>query len=424
MNISILTYGSRGDLQPYLALAVGLQKAGHTVTLAGPQRFESFVASYNVHYVPLPGDPEELSRAFNEAGGNPFHMVASMRGHVLGIAPRVVGQMLHAAQNADLLVHSFAFTTGAHSLARHLNIPDVSVQTFPMFAPTGDYPNVAFPHLGRLGNFLSHWFADRVFWHGGNMGFRQIQRLLPESFPRALYWPFANPNERLRTPLLFAFSPSVIPPSAGWPANVSVTGYLFLEDTQSYQPPEALSAFLAAGPSPVCVSFGSMVNDRAEATGRVLLEAFARRGERAVILTGWGGWRAEPAPENILYLDSAPHSWLLPRCKIFIHHGGAGTTAAGLRAGIPAIVVPHAADQPFWGRRVQALGVGPAPIPVKKLTLPRLLTALAGAESPTVIAAAQALGSRIRAEDGIQAAVRLIEQARADFVARNPASQP
>jgi sterol 3beta-glucosyltransferase len=423
MNVSILTYGSRGDLQPYLALAVGLQKAGHTVTLSGPQRFESFVASYNIHYVPLPGDPEELSRAFNDSGDNPFRMVASMRSHVLGIAPQVVSQVLQAAQNADMLVHSFVFTTGAHSLARHLNIPDVSVQTFPMFAPTGDYPNVAFPHLGRLGNILSHRFATQVFWHGGNMGFKQIQRLLPDSFPRTLYWPFANPDERLRTPLLFAISPSVIPASADWPANVSVTGYLFLHD-EAYQPPEALSAFLAAGAPPICVSFGSMVNDRAEKTGRILLEAFARRNERAIILTGWGGWHAEPAPENILYLDSAPHSWLLPRCKTFIHHGGAGTTAAGLRAGIPAIVVPHAADQPFWGRRVQALGVGPAPIPVKKLTLARLLTALAGAESPAVIAAAQALGSRIRAEDGVRAAVRLIEQARADFAARNPTSQP
>jgi len=418
MNISILTYGSRGDLQPYLALAVGLQKADHAVTLAGPQRFESFVASYNVNYVPLPGDPEELSRAFNQAGDNPFRMVASMRNHVLGIAPQVVSQILHAAQNADLLVHSFAFTTGAHSLARHLNIPDVSVQTFPMFAPTGDYPNVAFPHLGRLGNLLSHRFATQVFWHGGNLGFGQIQHLLPDSFPRTLYWPFANPDERLRTPLLFAISPSVIPPSADWPANISVTGYLFLDD-ETYQPPEALSAFLAAGASPVCVSFGSMVNDRAEKTGRTLLEAFARRNERAVILTGWGGWRAEPIPENILYLDAAPHSWLLPRCKTFIHHGGAGTTAAGLRAGIPAIVVSHAADQPFWGRRVQALGVGPAPIPIKKLTAPRLLAALAQAEAPAVISAAQVLGRQIRAEDGLQAAIKLIEQENTRFTLKN-----
>jgi sterol 3beta-glucosyltransferase len=409
MNITILTYGSRGDLQPFLALAVGLQKAGHKVTLTGPQRFSDFAAAFDVTYVSLPGDPAELSLAFNQAGANPFQMVSAMRGHVLGIAPGVVRQIMQASQNADLLIHSFAFTTGAHSLARHLGIPDVSIQTFPVFTPTGDYPLAAFPNLGRLGNRFTHWLGTQIFWYGGNLGFRQIQHLLSDSFPRTLSWPFANPEARLRTPLLLAVSPSVLPIPADLPVNVSVCGYLFLDEAH-YQPPEALSRFLAAGSPPVCVSFGSMVNERAEQTGKLLLEVFAQRKERAIILTGWGGWKAHPAPENILYLDSAPHSWLLPHCKTFIHHGGAGTTAAGLRAGIPNIVVPHAADQPFWGRRVQALGAGPAPIAVKNLNAGRLLAALAVAESDSVISAAQALGGQIRAEDGIQAAVRLIEQ--------------
>jgi sterol 3beta-glucosyltransferase len=409
MSITILTYGSRGDLQPFLALAVGLQKAGHQVTLTGPQRFSDFVAAFGVDYVPLPGDPAELSLAFNQAGANPFRMVTAMRRHVYGIAPGVVRQIMQASQNADLLIHSFAFTTGAHSLARHLGIPDVSIQTFPVFTPTGDYPLAAFPNLGRLGNRFTHWLGTQIFWYGGNLGFRQIQHLLPDSFPRTLSWPFAHPDERLRTPLLLAVSPSVLPIPADLPANVSVCGYLFLDEAH-YQPPEALSRFLAAGPPPVCVSFGSMVSERAEQTGKLLLEVFASRKQRAVILTGWGGWKAHPAPENILYLDSAPHSWLLPHCKVFIHHGGAGTTAAGLRAGIPNIVVPHAADQPFWGRRVQALGAGPAPIAVKKLTAMRLFAALAQAETDAVISAAQALGRQIRAEDGVQTAVRLIEQ--------------
>jgi sterol 3beta-glucosyltransferase len=418
MNISILTYGSRGDIQPFLALAVGLQKAGHNVTLTGPRCFADFVAANKVEYASLAGDPEELSRAFNDAGSNPFRMATSMRGHVLGIAPQVVSQIVQAAQKADLLIHSFAFTTGGHSLARHLHIPDVSIQTFPMFAPTGDYPSPAFPHLGKLGNYFSHWFATQVFWHGGNMGFRQIQHLLTDAFPRKLYWPFANPDPRLRTPLLFAISPSVIPASAGWPDNVSVTGYLFLDD-ENYQPPASLSSFLAAGPAPVCVSFGSMLHEKAEKTGKLLLDVFAQCKQRAIILTGWGGWRADPAPENILYLDAAPHSWLLPHCKVFIHHGGAGTTAAGLRAGLPSIVIPHAADQPFWGRRVHVLGVGPAQIPIQKLTAPRLLAALAESEKPLVIAAAQALGRQIRAENGLEAAIRLIEQEKARFTLKN-----
>ncbi len=419
MNISILTYGSRGDLQPFLALAVGLKQAGHHPTLVGPQRFADFAASYAVEYVPLPGDPEELSRAFNQAGANPLRMVTAMRKHVLDIAVEVVRQVNQAAQRADLLIHSFAFTTGGHSLARHLNIPDISVQAFPMFAPTGDYPNVAFPPLGRLGNRFSHWFATQVFWHAGNAGFKQIQHLLPDSFPRKLSWPFANPDARLRTPLLFAISPSVIPPSADWPANISVTGYFFLDD-HAYQPPAALSAFLAAGAPPVCVSFGSMVHQDAERIGKTLLEAFSTRNERAIILTGWGGWKPASPPGNMLYLESAPHSWLLPRCKSFIHHGGAGTTAAGLRAGLPCIVVPHAADQPFWGRRVQALGVSPAPIPIKRLNTSRLLAALAEAENPVMIRVARDLGAKIRAENGLTAAIRLIEREKERFTLKNP----
>lgn len=407
MNITLLTYGSRGDVQPFLALAVGLQKAGHTPTLAAPARFASLVSNYPVNFQPLAGDPEELSRAFNDAGSNTLRMVMSMRDHVLGIAPQVVRQALVASQNAQLLIHSFAFTVGGHSLARHLQIPDLSLQAFPMFAPTGDYPNVGFPSLGRLGNYLSHWLATQVFWHGGNIGFKQIQHLLPESFPRTLHWPFANPNAQLRTPLLFAISPSVIPPSTDWPANVSVTGYLFLDES-AYQPPPALTQFLASGPPPLVVSFGSMVHQKAGQNGQALLQAIQQAGERAVVLTGWGGWRPDSASPNILCLDSAPHSWLFPQAGAVIHHGGAGTTAAGLRAGVPSILIPHAADQPFWGHRIHQLGVGPAPIPIARVNAPRLLAAIQTAKSHQIIRTARALATRIAAEDGVAAIVSKI----------------
>lgn len=408
MNITILTYGSRGDFQPFLALAIGLQNNGHAVKLTGPERFAQFAEAHSVPYFSLPGDPVELSRAFNRAGTNPIRMVTAMRAHVLSIASQVVESITHASKNTDLLIHSFAFTTGAHSLARFLNIRDISIQTFPIFTPTGAYPMAAFPNLGRWGNRFSHWLGIQIFWHFGNAGFRQIQHLLPASFPRTLRWPFANLQERLRTPLLLAVSPSVLPPVADLPANVTVSGYLFLNE-ENYQPPDNLSRFLDAGPPPVCVSFGSMVHEQAERTGKVLLETFVGRNERAIILTGWGGWQPDSPPENLFYIQSVPHSWLLPHCKAFIHHGGAGTTAAGLRAGIPNLVVPHAADQPFWGWRVHTLGVGPAPIPVKKLTISRLSAVLSQSDDPAILAAAQDLGQKIRAENGLQTAIRLIE---------------
>lgn len=411
MNITLLTYGSRGDVQPFIALAVGLQQAGHSPLLAAPGRFASLAAEYQIPFVALAGDPAEISKGLNDAGSNPYRMIASINDYVLSVAPQVLSQISEACAQADLIVHGFLFTTGGHSLARKLGIPDISVQLFPMFAPTGDYPNVAFPDLGRTWNYFTHWFATQVFWFGGNSGLGRVRRLLPDSFPKTLTWPFRGPHP---TPLLFACSPSVIPPSTDWPAHIHVPGYFFLDDGHPYQPPVELVRFLEAGPAPICVSFGSMLNREAQRIDAIVRDAIAESGNRAVILTGWNA-SISSSFDKFLYMDAAPHAWLFPQCKAVVHHGGAGTTGAGLRAGVPNIVIPHAADQPFWGRRVAALGAGPAPISVNKLNASRLLTALATAEDPTIISVARAVGRRIRVEDGVGAAVRLIEQTKATF---------
>lgn len=416
MKITILTYGSRGDVQPFLALAVGLQKAGHTVTLAAPHRFEGFVAEQGVGFAPLAGDPEEISKRFNDAGGNVYHMVRGMQAYLFSIATDVVRVARQAVSDADLLVHSFAFTVGGHSYAREMGIPDVSVQAFPMFAPTRAFPNVALPSLppGPL-SYFSHWFSTQIFWHGGNVGYYQMRQRAPESFPSRVFWPFAPAKDRLATPLIFAYSPSVLPRPDDWTApNIHIPGYFFL-DHPDYAPPGALSRFLAAGKAPVCITFGSMVNREARRVTQAVLDALARTGNRGIFLTGWGGWQPDNPPRNVLFLDAAPHDWLFPRCRVIIHHGGAGTTAAGLRTGVPNIVVPHAADQPFWGRRVAAIGAGPQPIPVKALTSDNLAAALGEAETEPIRSGAQAAGDMIRAEDGVGAAVGIIERHAARF---------
>jgi len=415
LKITLLTYGSRGDVQPFLALAIGLRKAGHEVVLAAPSRFSSLITPYHIQFVPLAGDPAEISKGFTDAGTNVYRMVKSMRDYVLGIAPQVVDQIIEASSGADLLVHSFLFTTGAHSLARGMGIPDVSVQLFPMFAPTGDYPNVAFPPLGRLGNYCSHWFSTQVFWFGGNASFKEIQHLLPGSFPRTLHWPFSGAHP---SPLLIACSPSVIPESRDWPAFVHTSGYLFM-DTEAYQPPDALMQFLENGQAPICVDFGSTVNREANRIQELVIETLSRRHERVILLAGWSGNAAQAFSENTLYLQSAPHDWLFPRCKAVIHHGGAGTTAAGLRAGIASIILPHSADQPFWGRRVRDLGVGAAPISIRQLSGERLTAALDEIENPDLISRARNLGRKIALEDGVGTAIRWIEQAKSSFSLKN-----
>lgn len=410
MNITILTYGSRGDVQPYLALAIGLQKKGYHVTLAGPHRFANFVAGYNVPFAPLAGDPEEISKRFNDAGHDPLKMVSGIRDYVNSIAVDIARGAFAACKNADLIIHSFLFTTGAHSFARKHNIPDISIQTFPIFAPTREYPPVAMSSLpaGAL-SYFGHWLTTQVFWYGGNSGYYQKRKQHPDIFSLDLVWPFANKPPHQPTPLLFAVSPTVLPPAPEWTNRTHLTGYFFLDAPADYQPPAELSRFLQSGPAPICVTFGSMLNRSSESIARAVMDAIRKSDQRAIILTGWDGWKGRTSSDDFLFIDSAPHDWLFPQCKAVIHHGGAGTTAAGLRAGIPSIVTPFAGDQMFWGKRVHAIGAGTAPIALKSLTEERLSSAIAEIEDQNLQARARRVGESIRVEDGVGEAIRVVQ---------------
>lgn len=182
-----------------------------------------------------------------------------------------------------------------------------------------------------------------------------------------------------------------------------------LDPPTDWQPPAALEDFLETGPLPVYVGFGSMPSQRPEDAAAMVVEALQRNGLRGVLYGGWGGLRPEDLPEQIYVTGPVPHNWLFPRMAAIVHHGGAGTTAAGLWAGVPNIVTPFFGDQPFWGRQVHALGVGPQPIPRSKLTVDNLSEALHTVTTDTQLRErAAALGQRIRAEDGVARAVELI----------------
>ena len=418
MRITILTYGSRGDVQPFIPLSLGLMESGHLVRLAGPFRFQNLVEEHGIKFVPLAGDPENLSRRFNDAGNNFVKMIAGMLDYVSEIAVDVLQQSEQACEDADLIIHTFLHAAGAHTIAREKGIPDIHIQTFPMFTPTGDYPNVTLPDWKiHVLNYLTHIMSIKMSWWGSRLGFEQIRRRarLPK---RRLYWPFDKDPARPQTPILCAWSPSLLPPSRDWPSNAFVTGWYFLESTRRFSPSSALKTFLESGDSPVCVSFGSMINQAADKIDRIVRQALAQTGNRGIILSGWGQVR-NSSSENLLYLDAVPHDWLLPYCKLIIHHGGAGTTSAGLQAGLPNIVIPFTVDQPFWGRRVHAIGGGPEPIPVKKLSPERLAQAILKAEAEASRERAASIGRTIRKEDGVSVAVRLIEKTSNDFFRSN-----
>lgn len=414
MKITILTYGSRGDVQPFLPLSLGLMARGHSVKLAAPFRFKQLVEEHGIHFVPLAGDPEDLSRRLNDAGHNFIKMIRELMSHAIEIGADVWRQTEQACSDADLIIHSFTHLVGAHTLAREKNIPDIHIQPFPMFAPTGDYPNVTLPDLRlRSLNRITHIISQKITWWTSKSGFEQVRRRagLPQ---RKLYWPFDDDPPHLRTPILCAWSPSVIPPSSDWSPRVHVTGYYFFPLENTYQPTAELDSFLKAGQPPVCITFGSMVNRDKERIVHIICEALKQTNNRGVILSGWSGITNQSS-DNVLYLEAVPHDWLLPKCKMVIHHGGAGTTSAGLRTGIPNIVVPFTADQPFWGKRVHAIGAGPKPILVKKLTPDRLTHAIAEAEGDVLQERAQAIGQEIRSEDGVGRAINLIEKFSNDF---------
>jgi sterol 3beta-glucosyltransferase len=208
------------------------------------------------------------------------------------------------------------------------------------------------------------------------------------------------------TPALTVVSKHVFPRPSDWPEHFQVTGYLFDDDPQ-WTPPQDLVDFLEAGESPVYIGFGSMPDSKPEQTTDLIIKAVQRSGKRAIILKGWAGFGKADVPDNIHILKYAPHSWLFPKMAAVIHHGGAGTTASGLRAGVPTVIVPHSGDQPYWGRVVKELGVGTAPIPRKKITVDKLAAAIQEATSNRIMQGnTVVLGQQISGEDGVGEAVK------------------
>jgi UDP:flavonoid glycosyltransferase YjiC (YdhE family) len=223
--------------------------------------------------------------------------------------------------------------------------------------------------------------------------------------------PFSGPSARQleRTPLYYAYSPTVIPRPADWAERIHVTGFWFSDPPPGWTPPPDLVSFLESGPPPVYVGFGSMPSGSAEDTLKLILKALELSHQRCVLLSGWAGIGEDrKLPEYAFGVESVPHSWLFPRMRAVVHHGGAGTTGAGLRAGVPSIVTPFVADQPNWGRRVEALGVGPRAILFRELTADLLADAIRQATSDTVMRQrASAIGEQIRSEDGVGTTVDL-----------------
>ncbi len=412
MKIAIVAMGSRGDVQPYVALGKALKAAGHEVRLVTHENFETLVTSHELTFCAMPGNVQDVvespeMRALLEKGD-----FLAINAHVSKLMKAVSIEWakagLTACQGMDLLIGGVGGLTRA--LAESLRIPMLEAYVFP-YAPTTAFPAVLFPQwISRLGgvvNWLSHHLARQIMWQS----FRKNDRRMRSQVLGLPAAPFFGPKPDPKLtpfPTLYGFSPSVLPKPADW-ENTVVTGAWFLEAESDWTPPEALVNFLAQGAAPVYIGFGSMGSRNPVETADLVLKAIDKTGQRAILQSGWGGLAMENLPETVLIVDSVPHSWLFPQMAAVVHHGGAGTTAAGLRAGVPNIVIPFFGDQPFWGQRVTDLGVGPAPIPRKQLTALRLAQAIqTGVSDPVMRRRSAELGAKIQAEDGLARVVETI----------------
>jgi UDP:flavonoid glycosyltransferase YjiC (YdhE family) len=331
--------------------------------------------------------------------------------YALPLARQVLADAYQACLGADAIIHSLLMTIAGHQIARELDRPDFSAMVFAVFTPTATFPNPGFPVLPLGGGYnrLTHLMFDQINWRVSQVAYAWLRRQQPE-LPRLSTWPFSAANRR-PTPILYGFSPLVIPKPPDWGHDAHVTGYWFLDTGHDWQPPAALADFLEGGPPPVYIGFGSMISRQAAKLTEVALEALAHTGQRGVLQAGWGGLVTEDLPPDVFRLDSAPFDWLFPRMAAAVHHGGIGTTSESLRAGIPTTIVPFTADQPFWGRQVYRLGVGPKPIPHRQLTAQNLAeTLLAMTTDPAMRRRAAELGQRIRSEDGVTYAVQVMER--------------
>lgn len=424
MKITILAIGSRGDVQPLVALGQGLQAVGHEVSIATHPMFETLVRNFGLSFFLVQSNVKEALESIAgqtamESGTNPVRSWLNFARMINPIMLQTGSDCWAACQTTDAILYSpLGFYFGPH-IAEKLNVPAIATFLQPLH-PTRTFPSYISPtqrNLGIIFNRFTHTIASSMYWLPYCSVVNQWRQEQLSLSPIPLRVNHVKQMYMQRKPAIYGISPNVLPNPPDWGDHIEITGYWFLDTSADWQPPTDLVDFLLAGPPPVYVGFGSMSIRNPEETTGVVLRALACTKQRGLLATGWGGLNVADLPDNVFKIESIPHEWLFPQMAAVIHHGGAGTTAAGLQAGIPSITVPFFVDQPFWGKRVTELGVGPQPIPRKQLSVERLAAAITTVVSDKELQRrAAVVGKRIRAEDGVARAVEVIQRHLSSFM--------
>jgi len=420
MKVVITTVGSRGDLQPFISLGLGLKKAGYEVLIISAKNEEDFVRKYGLNFYALDVNIQELMEGNNHVqefakGSNPLKFIIS---HLKGsknlktLMIKTQREIWNACQDADLIVFHPGMPIG-YFIAQVNHKKSVLLNPFPVVA-TKDYPSILFyslPRLGRAFNSLTHAIFYKVFWA---LAKSAIVEFWKENVLTKVDFKTSPIQQQIISgrPVINAYSPLTFQPAAEWGNNVQTVGSLIIENESNFIPPKELEDFIKNGEPPIFIGFGSMkdINSFTK-TFEIISEAVTKTKQRAVIGLGWTkNSFSGTVPENIFLIENIPFSWLFPQMKLVVHHGGAGTTAAGLIAGKPTIIIPHIADQPGWGLRVYELGVGSKPISKKRLSAENLSKAIMFALQPEIVNAANQLGQSMRTENGIEKAIDIINK--------------
>ncbi|KAF5518137.1 Sterol 3-beta-glucosyltransferase UGT80B1 [Colletotrichum aenigma] len=421
LNIVIQVVGSRGDVQPFIALGNELQTYGHRVRLATHDVFDSFVRKSNLEFYPIGGDPSELM-AYMVKNPGLIPSLKSLKGGDIQKKRKMVKEMLEGCWKsciepdtltgrpfvADAIIANPPSFAHVHC-AQALSVPLHLMFTMP-WSSTRAFPhplaNLRFGEKGVVdqstANFVSYSIVEWLTWQGLGDVINEWRKTIDlEEVPFSEGPVLA---EVQKIPFTYCWSPALVPKPQDWPAYIDVCGFFFREPPQ-YTPPPDLAEFLAKGPTPIYIGFGSIVIDHPEEMTKTLVEAVRATGVRAIISKGWsnlGGIEAD----DVFFLGDCPHEWLFANVAAVFHHGGAGTTACGLLNGRPTTIVPFFGDQPFWGDMVAIAGAGPKPIPHKQLNAENLSEAIRFCLTPEALAAAGELAAKMRTENGVATAVK------------------
>ncbi|GAA4008447.1 glycosyltransferase [Allokutzneria multivorans] len=415
MHVLLATAGSRGDVSPYTGLGVRLIAEGHKVTIATHAPFEEMVRACGLDFRALPGDPREALKSedgqkWSQAKSSAIGMFRQMKVLKKEMV-RAAGALADVAEEEgpDVLLAAPMVSTIAYSVAKGLRVPSAGVFLSPSY-PTREFA----PILSKGGSFgpLGNVLAANAMVRMVGSAYAPASAVVRERYglPKLSVGQALREQNTEKWPVFNGYSRHVIPRPADWREGMEVCGYWWPHVAPGWQPPAELVEFLEAGPPPVFVGFGSMVPGDGEHLGRLAATALRQAGVRGVVQAGWADM-SSLQDENLITIGDVPHEWLFPRMAAVVHHAGAGTSAAALRAGVPAIPVPVLADQPFWSGTLARLGVATPPVPMSTITADRLGAAVhAAVTDPRFRERATALSALINAEDGAAPVVEFLKR--------------